>query len=245
MGRLREVVRQELVAAELVEHTAGKKLEVLDVGCGQGTQALRLARAGHSVTGLDISKELLDRFRAELDGEPAEVRDRVRLVLGPGEAATELTDGPFDVLLCHGVLMYLDDITPMLTALSRLAAQRAMLSLLVRNGLALAMRNGLCGDWATAQAAFDTTDYTNRLGLPAHAHTPADLDAVLVPLGWNPERWYGVRVFTDHRDEPAPSPDRLRPILAAEQEAGRRDPYRAVAALLHVLYRRDNDRLQR
>jgi hypothetical protein len=107
------------------------------------------------------------------------------------------------------------------------------------------MRNGLCGDWANAQAPFDTTDYTNRLGLPAYAHTPADLDAVLVPLGWNPERWYGVRVFTDHRNEPAPPPDRLRPILAAEQEASRRDPYRAVAALLHVLYRRDNDQLQR
>ncbi len=60
------------------------------------------------------------------------------------------------------------------------------------------MRDGLRGDWAATEAAFDSADYTNRLGLPAHAHTPADLDAVLVSLGWNPDRWNGVRVFTDH-----------------------------------------------
>ena len=69
-------------------------------------------------------------------------------------------------------------------------------------------------------------------------HTPADLDRVLQPLGWRPEAWYGVRVFCDHRDEPAPGPETLRPLLAAEREAGRRDPYRQVAALLHVVYRR-------
>lgn len=31
----------------------GRRLRVLDVGMGQGTQALRLARAGHQVTGVE------------------------------------------------------------------------------------------------------------------------------------------------------------------------------------------------
>lgn len=31
----------------------GQQLRVLDVGMGLGTQALRLARAGHTVTGLE------------------------------------------------------------------------------------------------------------------------------------------------------------------------------------------------
>ncbi len=30
----------------------------------------------------------------------------------------------------------------------------------------------------------------------------------------------------------------LEPLLAAEREAGRRDPYRQVAALLHLFYSR-------
>ena len=47
-----------------------------------------------------------------------------------------------------------------------------------------------------------------------------------------------MRVFTDHRDEPAPAAGPLAGLLAAEREAGRTDPYRSVAALLHVVYGR-------
>jgi 2-polyprenyl-3-methyl-5-hydroxy-6-metoxy-1,4-benzoquinol methylase len=55
---LRDVVRQELVARQLQTHLPAVP-RVLDIGCAQGTQALRLARQGHQVTGLDASAELL------------------------------------------------------------------------------------------------------------------------------------------------------------------------------------------
>ncbi|MEP7025457.1 MAG: methyltransferase domain-containing protein, partial [Actinomycetota bacterium] len=157
-------------------------------------------------------------------------------VRGPGEDAPSLAGGGFDVVLCHGVLMYLDDPAPMLSALTAAAAPGGVISLLVRNGMAPAMRDGLRGDWPAALRAFDSKDYVNRLGVAALALTPADLDQLLGPLGWQPAGWFGVRVFTDHRDEPAPDPGELADLLAAEREAGRRDPYRSVAALLHLVY---------
>lgn len=239
VGRTRDTVRQRLVAAQVAafrETLRTGPLRVLDAGCGQGTQALALARAGDRVTGLDPSTELLEEFTSTLDGEPAPVRQRVRLVHGPGEHAETLAPGPYDLVLCHGVLMYLTDPAALLDALSAVAAPDAGLSLLVRNGLAPAMRPGLRGDWSAALAAFDRSGYTTRLGIPARMHTPDELDRLLAAAGWRPHRWYGVRVFSDHR--PDPDPDELDDLLAAEAEAGERDPYRSVAALLHLQYRR-------
>lgn len=239
LGRLRSVVRQHVVATQLAEIVEGRPpLRVLDVGCGQGTQSLLLARGGHHVTGLDISEKLLGRFEHDLAAESPEVRARVRLIQGAGEAAPDLVAGPFDLVLCHGVLMYLDDIAPMLAALSAVTAEHAGLSVLIRNRLALAMRDGLRGDYLGALSAFDSRDYTNRLGLRARAHTPEEIDGAARPFGWRRKSWYGVRVFTDHCDEPAPPAAELADLLAAECEAGTRDPYRQVAALLHLTYAR-------
>jgi S-adenosylmethionine-dependent methyltransferase len=237
LGQLRDVVRQELVAAQLRDVLEPPQ-RVLDVGCGQGTQALILARSGHEVTGLDPSDYLLTQFEETLADEPPEVRARVHLVRGAGEAAPELTPGPFDVVLCHGVLMYLDNDRDMLAALSQVSADQAVLSLLVRNGLAPAVRPGLLRQWDEALAAFDSREYTNRLGLNARLHTASELDSALAPFAWYLDRWFGVRVLTDHLDEDPPPAAELARIVAVEQEAGRRDPYRQVAAFLHLIYRR-------
>jgi len=55
---------------------------VLEYGVGTGRVALELARASVAVTGVDISKAMLARFREKLATEPASVRKRVALVQG-------------------------------------------------------------------------------------------------------------------------------------------------------------------
>ena len=116
LGRLRDVVRQEVLRDQLagLGPLRGGPARVLDTGCGQGTQALHLARAGHQVTGLDPSARLLGEFRRALAAEPPEVAARVRLVQGPGEDAARLAGSDFGAVLCHGVLMYQPDPVPLL-----------------------------------------------------------------------------------------------------------------------------------
>jgi SAM-dependent methyltransferase len=172
LGQVRDAVRQEIVRRQLSELTSAGSLRVIDVGCGQGTQLLHLARAGHQVTGLDISPDLLARCRADLIAESDEVRERVTLREGPLEEAIALAGTDFDLVVCHGVLMYFDQIGVVLRVLDGLAGAGARLALLVRNGLALAMRDGLRGDGAGALASFDSLEYVNRLGIAARAHTP-------------------------------------------------------------------------
>ncbi|MBW5485421.1 methyltransferase domain-containing protein [Streptomyces bambusae] len=243
LGGLRNAVRQELVGRQVEEQIAqrfpvGQRLRVLDVGMGQGTQALRLARAGHQVTGLEQDPGMLDVARDALSREPAGIQDRVRLLEGDGrETGAHFTPGSFDVVLCHGVLMYLPEPDGMLAGLARMLAPGGLLSLLVRNGDALAMRPGLAGDWSGALTAFDTVAYTNRLGLDVRADRLADLTSTLSGIGAPLHSWYGVRVFTDGTEavEALPPEGELERLLAAEERAGRTDPYRGVAALLHLI----------
>lgn len=239
LGTLRQVVRQELVSRQLVAHLPqSTPLRVLDVGCGQGTQLLRLARAGHDVTGVDSSSTLLGELGQALTGEPADVRARVRTVQDDiGNLAALFDPGSFDVVLCHGVLMYFADPEPVLDDLVRLVAPGGVLSLLVRNGDALAMRPGLLGDWDAAGRAFESSSYDNRIGVAARADRLDDLVTSLVDRGMTVRAWYGVRVFTDTAatDAALPEESELQALLACEERAGAADPYRRVAALTHVI----------
>lgn len=237
---MRNTVRQALVARQLDERIAahfpvGRRLRVLDVGLGQGTQALRLARAGHEITGLESDPAMLNAVREALSKEPAGIQERVRLIEGDGrDTGAHFLPGAFDIVLCHGVLMYVPEPDPMLAALARVLAPGGLLSLLVRNADALALRPGLSGDWDTALAAFDSPVYTNRIGLSARADRREALTTTLTAIGAPLHTWYGVRVFTDLAPDDAPAPDDWDRLLAAEDRAGRTDPYRAVAALLHL-----------
>ncbi|MHC3474529.1 class I SAM-dependent methyltransferase [Streptomyces sp. 7R007] len=229
-----------MVARQLDEQIAGRfpvgqRLRVLDVGMGQGTQALRLARAGHQVTGIERDPRMIAAARETLAAEPEGIRERVRLVQGDGrDTGVHFLPGSFDVVLCHGVLMYVEEPDPLLAGLARMLAHGGLLSLLVRNGDALAMRPGLAGDWAGALGAFDTVAYTNRLGLDVRADRLQTLTDTLAGIGAPLHAWYGVRVFTDTAADDAPAPAGLETLLAVEERAGRTDPYRSVAALLHL-----------
>ncbi|MFG2262727.1 class I SAM-dependent methyltransferase [Streptomyces sp. NPDC048720] len=229
-----------MVARQLDEQIAGRfpvgqRLRVLDVGMGQGTQALRLARLGHQVTGVERDATMIAAARRTLAGEPEGIRERVRLVQGDGQdTGVHFLPGSFDVVLCHGVLMYVEEPDPLVAGLARMLAPGGLLSLLVRNGDALAMRPGLSGDWAGAVAAFGTTAYRNRLGLDVRADRLSALTATLAGIAAPLHAWYGVRVFTDTAADDAEIPDDLESLLAAEERAGRMDPYRSVAALLHL-----------
>jgi SAM-dependent methyltransferase len=53
---------------------------VLEVGCGTGRILIPTAQAGIGIVGLDLSSHMLKVCRERLQGEPKDVRSRVRLV---------------------------------------------------------------------------------------------------------------------------------------------------------------------
>jgi S-adenosylmethionine-dependent methyltransferase len=237
-GTLRRVVRHALVDRGLAEHLSEPPALVVDVGGGAGQQAIPLLRRGYKVTILDPSREMLDEARRRLDAEDRSVRRLSRLVEGTGERAREALGGEaFDAVLCHGVLMYLEDARPMIRALSTLARPGGLVSVLTKNASALATRPALEGRYRDALSALETDRDRGRLGVMTRGDTVGGLSTAFAEAGLTVEQWYGVRVFTDHLGDSKPD-EHLPGILELEWEGGKRDPYRSVGRLLHVVGRK-------
>ncbi len=62
---------------DLANKTSG---HILELGCGSGRLLLPLARAGHTVTGIDNSAVMLARAQVRLDNESEAVQSRVTLI---------------------------------------------------------------------------------------------------------------------------------------------------------------------
>ncbi|MDQ3176341.1 MAG: methyltransferase domain-containing protein [Actinomycetota bacterium] len=256
LGNLRNVVRQELIRRQLASHLPGAPAHVIDVGAGQGTQAVALAALGHEVLALEPSEEMRDACAttlAELDAATAArvtINDgRIDTLVAPDTRRTSGDEAAaptrFDVVCCHGVLMYLDDPAPALAALAGAVAPGGILSLVARNAGGMALRPGLRGDWRgvidlLAAAATDRR-YRNEIGVEARADDIDETVAALAEHGLAAAAVYGVRLVTDGVDVDTPVPadrDELAALLDAEDALCRTDPYRRVATLFHVIARR-------
>ncbi|WP_433259440.1 methyltransferase domain-containing protein (plasmid) [Streptosporangium sp. CA-135522] len=236
-GTLRGALRHALIARALHTHLPAAPQRVLDIGGGGGQQALALARAGHHVTVLDPDPRMLQQAETRLRAEPEHVRERIILMAGTGEQATDLVDGGFDVTCCHGVLMYGPDPRPLLTALVETARPGGVISVATKQPT-LAMRAGLSGQWDRVPELMDATTEVGNLGVLTYAHPVDELSAVLDDLGTAVSAWYGVRIFTDHLDDtPMPEREEFDRILEAEWQAGLRDPYRRIARMIHLIAR--------
>jgi ubiquinone/menaquinone biosynthesis C-methylase UbiE len=90
---------------ELLSDIAGRgPLRALDVGCGTGFLAMRLAELGHTVTGVDLSPQMLERARAKARQAELEIGFRIS-----DAAALDGGDDAFDLLVARHVIWNLPD----------------------------------------------------------------------------------------------------------------------------------------
>lgn len=231
-------VRTFVLHQQLLSHLPEPPATVLDVGGGAAHQSLPLARLGYHVTVLDPSAAMLAKAEQRVMAEPATVRNRVRLIEASGEGAPAATAGErFGAVLCHGVLMYLASPAPMVRALCQCAAPDGVVSILALNAAALAIRPALDQRWADASAAFDATHERGVLGTDTRGDTVEHLSGLLHSGDAPAEAWYGAWLFSDWLDLPLATTD-VAAIADVELQASRRDPYRQVSRVFHLVGRR-------
>jgi tellurite methyltransferase len=83
-----------------------RSASVLDLGCGDGRNAIPLARAGHQVTAVDRSKHALGSLRraVALEGEDPEAERPLGMELVEAELGRMAPLGRYDLIIAHGVL---------------------------------------------------------------------------------------------------------------------------------------------
>jgi S-adenosylmethionine-dependent methyltransferase len=243
-GSVKGFVRTYVMHQQLLEYLPTPPASVLDVGGGAGHQSFPLARAGYDVTLLDPSPAMLDRARQRLQQLPPEAQRRVTFVQADGEHADEAVDGRrFAAVLCHGVLGYLEQPEPVVDQLCRCAASGGVVSIMTANAKAMAVRPAMERRWGDALASFDARTEIGVLGVPGRADTVEELSELVRSRGVEPLRWYGVWLFVDWLEfsgaelDPGDT-EQVAATAAVELEAGRRDPYRGLSRVFHLVGRK-------
>ncbi|WP_042380550.1 class I SAM-dependent methyltransferase [Streptacidiphilus melanogenes] len=237
-------VRTYVMHHQLLEQLPAAPASVLDVGGGAGHQSFPLAQAGYEVTLIDPSAAMLDKARERLARLPAEVRERVTLLQADGEHADEAVGGRhFDAVLCHGMLGYMEDPEPLVDQLCRCVADGGIVSIMAGNAHAMAVRPAMERRWEDALASFDARAEIGVLGVPTWPTTVEEISGLLQARGVEPVRWYGVWLFVDWLDFGGAELDpndrkQVEAAAAVELEASRRDPYRAMSRVFHLVGRK-------
>jgi S-adenosylmethionine-dependent methyltransferase len=151
-GRLRSDLAFASLQDFLPLPRAEYSLCALDLGCGTGAAAVRLARLGIHVTLLDSSAEMLDIAKSA--AQEAGVTRMIALKHGDAAQLARLfPTESFDVILCHNILEYVDEPCAVLrSAARRLRDSSATLSVLVRNQAGEVLKAAIqSGDLAAAE----------------------------------------------------------------------------------------------
>jgi S-adenosylmethionine-dependent methyltransferase len=229
-GRL----RSDLAFANLQEFIplqANGSLCALDVGCGTGATAVRLARLGIHVTLLDSSAEMLEI--AKRAAQEAGVSEMTALKHGDAAELAELfLMQSFDVIMLHNVLEFVDHPVAVLCGAARaLRDSSAILSVLVRNragevfkaaiqaGDLAAAENNLTAEWGQESL------YGGRVRL----FTPDSLRGRVKAASLAVIAERGVRVVADYLPARVSRSSDYEQILELERKLGSRSEFAAVA----------------
>jgi hypothetical protein len=141
------------------------------------------------------------------------------------------------------VLGYVTRPEPVVEQLCRCVAVGGVVSIMTGNARAMAVRPALERRWDDALASFDARTEIGVLGVPGRADTVEELSELMRSGGVDPVCWYGVWLFVDWLEFSGVELDpddaeQVAATAAVELEASRRDPYRQLSRVFHLVRRR-------
>ena len=233
-----ERLRIELSWASLCQHLPRQPIDILDIGGGTGEMAVRLVRAGHTVTLLDPPPTMLAIAREQAMGVlgPQE-RPRLRIAEATlGELRKQYPAARFSAILCHATMEYLREEQQAWQDLASFARPNALISIVVPNREAAALHVARRGIMPMALEALTTprAEPDVVFGIQRRTYDVPTLRQRFAEVGIEPQALFGVRVAADYMPDTTLAND-PNGVLQFELAAGAMDPYQRVARLLHAV----------
>ncbi len=231
-------LRYRVARANLKPHLPQPPARILDLGGGNGLDAVPFAKDGFKVSVMDFSTEMITQGKllAEAEG----VADKMVFAVGD---ATQLADHfpqpIFDAVLCHNVLQYVTEPTAVLTAVYNTLKPNGVLSLIITNPhtetLGLALRE------YDMQAALENIGkrqkYVELFGTKIQQYTDNELITMLTSTGFSVEAQYGIRCICDFMadNERKFDPGFYEQLEALEMAVRDKRPYLSLARFYHFI----------
>ncbi len=235
-------LRYELAHHNLKRHILAGRLNVLDVGGGNGLDSLPLAAQGHAVTLLDYSTEMLADAQHRV--KAAGLAERVRLVQGELTTLGSLFPEPaFDLVLCHNVLQFLDNAADALRTVCTTLRSGGLLSIIIPNlaseSLFVIFQDL---DLRTALTRLDATSGCwPVLGVATPRYKAQELAQWIQAAGCTSVAQYGIHCVSNYiaADKLKDNPMLFDDLVRFEFAVSGRHPYYLIARLMHLIARKD------
>ena len=185
--------------ANLSRHLPEGSLRILDVGGGNGGDAIPLALQGHSVVLVDYSEKML--HEAQKSADTYGVGDKLQIYQSDlAELTTLFPHTEFDVVLCHNVVQYVEDVTETLKLISTPLKPDGIISVTSINRYSEAFQAALLRlDLDEAMSKLDAHEsFTPGFKTTVHRFAAEELFEPLKAAGCTILGHYGVRCLMDY-----------------------------------------------
>ncbi|MBA3308984.1 MAG: methyltransferase domain-containing protein [Nocardioidaceae bacterium] len=237
-GRLRYAVVTHVLDRHLRD--LGPGLRILDVGGGDGAEAVLFAGRGHQVTLVDYSEQMLEQARQAADR--AGVSSRLITVHASADDLPSLGLTGFDVALCHFVIQYVADPAAAVQATADCLPPGGLVSLIAPNPASDVLTKAVRDlDFDGARDLLDAETVTATTFEHEVARIwPATAEGFLADAGCEVVGRYGARMVLDliADNEPKYDPAVYARIERLELALCDRVPYRDIGRLWQLVARR-------
>ncbi len=212
-----------------------KPLHILDAGGGLAQMSQKLALLGHHVSLCDISSEMLQLAKQEI--QKNKVIDQFQFIHSPVQQLNDHLNHKVDMLLFHAVMEWLVDPKEALESVLQQVKPNGVASVMFYNHHGLVLKNVICGN---IPHVLQGMPHRKRFKLqPQQGLLPEDVYQWIEDSGFEICGKSGIRSFNDYIGNMQYMGDfQFEDVLELEKRLCRQEPYLSLGRYIHVWARK-------